>query len=111
RVGAMRIVRVWCWLGILSLGVSAGAQTWRAERLAANPIITPQTDHSIGTNINGPSLIRVPGWVPHPLGRYYLYFADHNGKYIRLAYADRLQGPWKIHAPGALQLSQSYFSD
>jgi hypothetical protein len=80
-------------------------------RLPGNPIITPQTDPSIGTNINGPSLIRVPKWVNQPLGKYYLYFADHNGKYIRLAYSDRLEGPWKVYKPGTLQLSQSYFTD
>jgi len=81
------------------------------RRLPGNPIVTPRTDPSIGTNINGPSLIRVPAWVRNPLGRYYLYFADHNGKFIRLAYADRLQGPWKVYAPGTLQLSQSYSTD
>ena len=81
------------------------------RRLPDNPIITPQTDASIGSNINGPSMIRVPSWVSKPLGRYYLYFADHNGKYIRLAYADQVAGPWKIYAPGSLQLSQSYFTN
>jgi hypothetical protein len=49
--------------------------------------------------------------VQKPLGAYYLYFADHNGKYIRLAYADKLQGPWKIYKPGTLLLSQSYFTN
>ncbi|MDE2486324.1 MAG: hypothetical protein KGO51_02915, partial [Alphaproteobacteria bacterium] len=44
-----------------------------------------------------------------PLGRYYLYFADHKGGYIRLAFADALEGPWRIHGPGALQLSHSGF--
>ena len=63
----------------------------------------------IGANVNGPSLIRVPGWVPEPLGRYYLYFADHKGPNIRLAYADDLEGPWQIHAPATLQLEQSHF--
>ena len=81
------------------------------RRLPSNPIVTPASDPSIGTNINGPSLIRVPDWVRKPLGRYYLYFADHNGKFIRLAYADRVEGPWKVYAPGTLQLSQSFFSD
>jgi hypothetical protein len=81
------------------------------RRLPGNPIVTPQSDRSIGTNINGPSLIRVPSWIAKPLGQYYLYFADHNGKFIRMAYADRLQGPWKIYAPGTLQLNQSFFSD
>lgn len=87
------------------------SKTWRAERLPANPIITPRTDPSIGSNINGPSLIRVPPWVDHPLGRYYLYFADHNGKYIRLAYSDRPAGPWTVYRPGALQLAESRFTD
>lgn len=81
------------------------------HRLPGNPIITPQTDSSIGTNINGPSLIHVPTWVKNPLGAYYLYFADHRGRYIRLAYADRLEGPWTIHKPGTLQLAQSFFTD
>ena len=57
-----------------------------------------------GASINGPSVIRVPGWVKNPLGRYYLYFAHHAGKYIRLAYADQLAGPWKIHKGGVQQL-------
>jgi hypothetical protein len=66
-------------------------------------------DERIGSNINGPSLIRVPDWVEQPLGRYYLYFADHHGDYIRLAYADALAGPWRIHAPGTLRLDESHF--
>jgi hypothetical protein len=57
-----------------------------------------------GDSINGPSLIRVPSWVKSPLGKYYLYFAHHTGKYIRLAYADKLEGPWKMYEPGALRI-------
>src|SRR5574341_1241557 len=78
----------------------------RAVRFKQNPIIHPQLG-AIGDNINGPSLIRAPKWLPKPLGRYYLYFADHNGKYIRLAYADKLEGPWSIHEPGTLKLDQT----
>jgi hypothetical protein len=79
------------------------------ERLLDRPIITPDTHPSIGLNIQGPSLIRVPEWVPNPLGRYYLYFADHKGSYIRLAYADDLRGPWQIHPAGSLHLPDSLF--
>jgi hypothetical protein len=79
------------------------------EPLVDHPIITPATDASIGANIQGPSLIRVPDWVADPLGRYYLYFADHKGSYIRLAYADDLTGPWRVHAAGSLQLADSHF--
>lgn len=80
----------------------------RVNRLLDRPIITPQLDPSIGPNIQGPSLIRVPEWIPGRLGKYYLYFADHKGRYIRLAYADNLLGPWRIHVPGSLQLEGSF---
>ncbi len=86
-----------------------GAATVRVERLLDAPIIGPELDPSIGENIQGPSLIRVPDWVAEPLGSYYLYFADHKGRYIRLAYADDLLGPWSIHVPGSLQLEDSHF--
>ena len=79
------------------------------ERLCDRPIIGPETHSSIGDNIQGPSLIRVPDWVKDPLGRYYLYFADHKGTYIRLAYANELSGPWQVHPPGSLHLKDSLF--
>lgn len=78
-------------------------------RIGNGPIISPDLDPSISNNIQGPALIRVPDWVKDRLGKYYLYFADHKGAYIRLAYADRLTGPWKIHVPGSLQIEQSHF--
>ena len=77
------------------------------KRLGHGPIIYPELDASIGTNINGPSLIRVPDWLPDRFGTYYLYFGHHQGKYIRLAYADRLEGPWTIYKPGTLQLKET----
>lgn len=82
----------------------------RAERFAVNPIIRPDLHPLIGNNINGPSLIRVPSWIRNPLGRYYLYFAHHSGDSIRLACADRLEGPWTLHEPGALRLDASLFT-
>lgn len=79
-----------------------------ARRLPCSPIIRPaMLPGADGANINGPSLIRAPAWLPNPLGVYYLYFAHHGGKYIRLAYADRLEGPWKIYQPGTLQLKDA----
>jgi hypothetical protein len=76
------------------------------ERLPGNPVITPASSPRLGNNINGPALIRVPEWLPDSLGRYYLYFAHHAGDSIRLAYADSIGGPWKIHEPGTLRLDQ-----
>lgn len=85
--------------------------TFEVERFEANPIIypgmeglTPERGHE---NINGPSLIRVPDWIENPLGKYYLYFAHHNGTYIRLAYADSLEGPWTIHEGGVLPVADA----
>lgn len=78
-------------------------------RIGDGPIIDPATDASIGDNIQGPSAIRVPDWVDEPLGRYYLYFADHKGRHIRLAFADAVAGPWTVHEPGALDLADSHF--
>lgn len=76
-------------------------------RSVHNPLITPQSNKNIGTNINGPSVIRVPSWIEKPLGRYYMYFAHHTGKHIRLAYADTLHGPWTVYEPGTLQLDEA----
>lgn len=80
----------------------------RVERLPNNPIIRPHMDSRMGANINGPSLVRTPDWLPNPLGKYYLYFGHHQGEYIRLAYADRLSGTWTTYEPGVLHLNDAY---
>jgi hypothetical protein len=79
----------------------------KINRLPHNPIITPALDERIGTNINGPSLIRTPDWLPGRLGKYYLYFAHHRHNYIRLAYANQLTGPWQVYGPGTLHLAET----
>jgi hypothetical protein len=81
----------------------------RTRRLLDRPIVTPDLHPTIGVNIQGPSMIRAPDWIGNRLGKYYLYFADHKGSYIRLAYADHLTGPWRIHPPGTLHVAQSHF--
>jgi len=58
-----------------------------------------------GKNINGPSLIRIPDWIPateraHPSAVYYLYFAHHDGDYIRMAWATDVEGPWTLYQTG-----------
>ncbi|MEI6139150.1 MAG: hypothetical protein WCP85_07790 [Mariniphaga sp.] len=83
-----------------------------AYRFAENPVIKPEMlKNGDGANINGPSLIKVPDWIKSPLGKYYLYFAHHQGKYIRLAYADNLKGPWKIYEKGTLKREDCFFDD
>lgn len=79
-------------------------------RLGDGPLITQDMDDRLGTNINGPSLIRVPEWLDEPLGKYYLYFAHHQGQFIRLAYADEVDGPYTVYRPGVLAIDDTSFS-
>lgn len=80
------------------------------ERILLIDPDTPDIDREHGfSNINGPSLVKVPDWVENPLGKYYLYFAHHRGAYIRLAYADKIEGPYKVYAPGALHRDKTVF--
>ena len=79
------------------------------RRLSGNPLLTPESHPLAGHNIQGPSVIAVPSWAPNPLGRYYMYFADHKGQRIGMAYGDRLDGPWTVYAGGALSLEDSTF--
>ena len=76
-------------------GVSHAAEPadFTVTRLGDGPIITPDMDTRMGGNIQGPSLIKAPDCVENPLGNYYLYFTDHRGIYIRMAYADEVTGP------------------
>jgi hypothetical protein len=80
-----------------------------AERFRSNPLIAAALDASLGGNVNGPTVIRVPDWIERPLGRYYMYFANHMGETIRLAYADEPTGPWTVHAPGVLDVRATAF--
>lgn len=102
------------------------------QRFETNPIVTPEmvvhlaelpdtvkdiesgaesTDLTgIAENVNGPSLVRAPPWVNDPLGDYYLYFANHQGRYIYLAYADSLAGPWTMYEPGTLRIEDTPLS-
>lgn len=81
----------------------------RVERFFSVPIISADMDHRMGANINGPAIIKMPDWCKSKLGVYHLYFSDHKGKYIRLAFANKITGPWKMYSPGTLQLSNSLF--
>ena len=94
-------------VSLLFLALSLAGAPPGAVRFPENPLITQGMSTTIGDNVNGPSLIRVPAWIHHPLGRYYLYFAHHKGRFIRMAYADNLAGPWKIYEPGVLDVKNT----
>jgi hypothetical protein len=95
---------------IIPLVLACSAFGGDVSRFNENPLVSVSSSKTLGDNVNGPSVIRVPGWIQHPLGRYYMYFAHHKGAYIRLAYADSLAGPWKIYEPGVLNVSGTIFS-
>ena len=77
----------------------------------SQPIITQKTFEDVGassdaSNINGPSVIRIPDWVKiaaraSPKAGYYLYFAHHQGAYIRMAWAANIEGPWTLFNVGS----------
>ena len=78
------------------------------ERSENNPLI--EVSDLTGDNVNYPSVIKVPDWVDDPLGEYYMYFSHKRGQYIRLAYADAIDGPWEIHPPGTLHIKNTPFT-
>jgi hypothetical protein len=75
-------------------------------RLGGAPLISKTTAPTLGGNYQGPTVMRAPTWLPNKLGSYYMYFAAHDGHYIRLAYANAPQGPWTLYAPGTLSDTQ-----
>lgn len=97
---------------MLTLPLSARAQEFAVTRMNnAMPILSKQHFELVGAsveegaNINGPSVIRVPDWIPPkrraaPEARYYMYFGHHKGRYIRLAWAEALEGPWRLYNTG-----------
>ena len=97
--------------------LSPEALPFTAQRLAHRPIITVDNSPRLQQlaeaegyiNINGPSMILVPDWVEHPLGKYYLYFSHHKGGFIRMAYGDMPEGPWTVYEAGVLSLEGSGF--
>lgn len=66
-----------------------------------------QSHSELGYNINGPSVIRVPEWIDDAPGNYLMYFAHHQGEYIRLAFADSPLGKWSIYGGGCLHLKDA----
>ena len=86
---------------------------FQATRLNnAQPIISSESFKAVGAsaeegaNINGPSVIRIPSWIPKeqrasPTAEYYMYFAHHKGRYIRLAWAEQPEGPWHLYGSDA----------
>lgn len=103
-------IRVWMFRGVLLLtgfDWCAGQGYYEVKRLnQGEPLIDRAMFEAAGIagdgrNINGPSLIKVPDWIPpeqraDPSANYYLYFANHRGNYIRMAWAPAVEGPYQL---------------
>jgi hypothetical protein len=108
----VRTLAVLLWgLALLSQALQAQSpgSPVRVTRIPQNPLVTVDSSPTLGVNVNGPTVIRVPDWVEKPLGRYYMYFGNHRGDFIRLAYADAVTGPWKVYEPGVLHARDTAF--
>ena len=65
------LVRVLALCGLASCLAPASARAdVVAQRFAENPLVSVRSDASVGDNVNGPSIIKVPSWVKRPLGKY-----------------------------------------
>lgn len=86
------------------------------RRIGEGPILHPGLCPSIGDNLNGPTLLRAPDWAGAP-APWLLYFGHHEGRFIRLALAERPEGPWRVHRSarggeprGVLHLAETWFA-
>jgi len=86
------------------VGATPHVRLCSVTRAPEAPLIAPATHPGIGNNITMPSVIRAPDALAASagLGRYWMYFAAHDGHYIRLATADAPAGPWTTYTPGTL---------
>lgn len=82
----------------------------KIARIGDKPIITQDMDESLGNSINGATLLKVPKWIKNPLANYYLYFAHHQGKHIRLAYSNSITKDFQIYVSGVLDIEKTYFN-
>lgn len=82
----------------------------KIKRVIDKPLISNESNPELGGNINGPTVIKVPDWISSPLGKYYMYFANHQGKCIRMAYADNIIGPYTIYDGEVLSIAETPYT-
>ncbi len=92
------------------------APSFEAVRIGEQPVFSEDNFKEIGIrssnnstgglNINGPSVIKLPDWLPieervDSAANYYLYFAHHGGRDIRMAWSSEVMGPYHIFNMGS----------
>ncbi|AVK77586.1 hypothetical protein pmac_cds_898 [Pandoravirus macleodensis] len=112
--GAAWTILSLCALSLLVAAIEPVHGDIVAARLADNPMVRadmmqPACDGAYDSNF--PTIIHAPQWLHPRLGEYYMYFSDHHGMFINMAYADHVGGPWRVYAPGTLHLEQVYVAN
>lgn len=84
---------------------TADVRLCAVRRAPESPLISPTTHPGISSNISMPTVIKAPAALAaaNGFGAYWMYFAAHDGHYIRLAHAPSVSGPWTNYAPGTLK--------
>ncbi|MFC2081504.1 hypothetical protein ACFLR8_04775, partial [Bacteroidota bacterium] len=95
-------------LSLLSLSNSLMAQENGYDRweLINNGklIVSSKEDTQGNKDLSFPSIVKVPSWVSTRAdtnANYYLYYAEHHGDYLRMKWAENIEGPWhEYNTPG-----------
>ena len=85
-------------VAILFFANSALAQQFEFELINGGAVIA-NTSNSNSDNTGFPSVVRLPDWLDaadraHPSARYYMYWGNHTGDFIRMKWAASLNGTW-----------------
>ena len=88
---------------------NARCVSWRLARFTEwEPLLNLSTTGvAPWHDLVGPSVVRVPSWLPPPLslvGEYLMFFASHWGRALRVATAPKPSGPWAIFPHDVLTL-------
>ena len=69
-------------------------------------IISDKLQANAGQNINGATCVEMPEWYKPRLGNFHLYFADHSGQFIKVAYTDNIESKWSVSPSRTINLSR-----
>jgi hypothetical protein len=83
-------------LPIIQPSTSCAGTVYNFELVAGGAVIAPNSEPGDPAN---PSVIRVPEWIPSnqrpsASANYYMYYGSHTDDYIRMRWAETLDGPW-----------------
>ncbi|MEX1039280.1 MAG: hypothetical protein WDZ51_01525 [Pirellulaceae bacterium] len=94
------LTAVLLWVAMMASSAEAQQRTYDFQLVARGAVIARD-----GPKTGFPSVIRVPEWVAAsqraaPQANYYLYYGTHHGNYIRMKWAESIDGPWTEYNVG-----------